>query len=145
MNYKRNQSNPLSNIEWETCWMAVRYAMNKRTINTSSLPIELLRNYYDRWSNPQRRLIVEDLKRNFDDYKKFGDENVDNPVWMKFWYTLDKTKHYSLALSDGSEIVGFEWNDNYYPLDWFNEDVEAYIPKECVVRKLLLYKNHEKK
>lgn len=141
MNYKQNQSNPLSDIEWSTCWMSIRYAMNRRTIDSVTLPIHLLQAYYDRWNDAQKRLIIQDLKQNFHDYKKFGDENIDHPVWMKFWYTLDKTKHLCLSLIDGSEIVGFKWNDKYYPLDWWDQIGEIYISEESVKHSLQLYKN----
>lgn len=141
MNYKQNQSNPLSNIEWDTCWMSIRYAMGRRTISSCTLPTHLLQAYYSRWTEAQKHLIIQDLNNYLHDYRKFGDENIDHPIWMKFFYTLDKTKHLFLSLVDGSEIIGFKWNDKYYSLDWWCQGGETYLPEESIKNSLQLHKH----
>ena len=66
MTDRNNKKRPLSSIEWDTCWMAIRYAMNRRTAASASLPTELLAAYYDRWTDGQKEMIVRDLWENLE-------------------------------------------------------------------------------
>lgn len=47
-----------------------RYAMNGRNISTASLPKELLRAYYYRWSAGEKQQIVRTLRDNLDELKR---------------------------------------------------------------------------
>jgi len=38
----------LSDFEWTCLWMAVRYAMNRQTIASATLPQDIIKNYYSR-------------------------------------------------------------------------------------------------
>jgi len=131
---------PLSDIEYDTCWMAIRYAQNRTTISCSTLPNRLIEEYWYRWTDEQKQDIVIDLERNektyskFNGAKAFGDENIDRPSWLKFWKALDVKNHTTVRTTDGSEYVVFEANDRIYPLNSYIENPykEIYIDKENI-------------
>ncbi len=58
----------LTEIEWTTCIMAVRYAMNGQTISTSYLPPMLVEAYWKRWSDGQKQFLADDLRHNQEEY-----------------------------------------------------------------------------
>ncbi len=89
--------NPLSSIEWNTCWMAIRYAMSRQTISSTSLPGELVESYYHRWTVDQKMIIAKDLraeearvaKVSDGRTKAFGNSRIDRPKWLKLWRACD--------------------------------------------------------
>lgn len=80
----------LSEIEWDTCWMAIRYAMNRQTASSASLPSQLIKAYGDRWTDLQKELILRDLKLHLIDNEYFGNKEVDHPKWMELLNYLKK-------------------------------------------------------
>lgn len=120
----KQNTGPLSSVEWDTCWMAIRYAMNRESAASAALPEALLAAYYDRWTDGQKEMIVRDLWENLENLKQrnetdkayFGDKGIDHPIWMRFLLTLDKSKHVMLTLTDGSEVICFEYDGRYYPI-----------------------------
>lgn len=140
MTDRNNKKRPLSSIEWDTCWMAIRYAMNRRTAASASLPTELLAAYYDRWTDGQKEMIVRDLWENLENLKVwneteevfFGDKGIDHPIWMRFLLTLDKSKHVMLTLTDGSKVICFEYDGLYYPITgrhwWKGPGIVTVVP-----------------
>ena len=133
-------NNKLTEIEWDTCWMAIRYAMNRQTIASATLPEMLMKQYYHRWSDNQKDMILRDLKSNFKEYGEdsFGNKNIDQPIWLKFMNCLDKTKHFKVLLIDDTEATLFESNEVYYPLDKYisNPSQNFYCPKENIKKYL---------
>lgn len=107
---------PLSSIEWDTLWMAIRYAMNGQTIATASLPPDIIKHYYHRLAEEQRKRIAEDLKRHFNQLAVFGDPQIDNKIWLKFYHALDVSKHKTAIGVDDTEYVVFEVLGVIYPL-----------------------------
>lgn len=136
---------PLSSVEWDTCWMAIRYAMNRRTAASASLPNELLAAYYDRWTDSQKEMIVRDLRENLENLKRwneadesyFGDEHIDHPRWMRFLLTLDKSTHKILTLKRRKKVECFEFEGVYYPVSdggWWVGCGALHVPKDAIVK-----------
>lgn len=143
MKTKHNAA-PLSEVEWDTCWMAIKYAMNGRNISTASLPKELLRAYYYRWSAGEQRQIVRTLRDNLDELKRiygtdkayFGDKNIDHPDWMRFLLTLDESTHKILTLKRRKKVEAIEFEGVYYPVSdggWWAGCGELYVPNDAIV------------
>lgn len=130
----KENTQPLTNVEWDTCWMAVRYAMGRRTAASASLPRKLLRAYYHRWTDAQKLQIARDLKEFMGDFGVFGDETIDHPEWVRFLMTLDFPSHLHANLKDGSMIAVFDYEGMYYPLDWWTGQGVKYVSKESIIR-----------
>lgn len=139
-------TNPLTAVEWDTCWMAIRYAMNRETIASASLPRELLRAYYDRWSDAQKRTIADDLHDHYEDFGCFGNKGIDHPEWMRFMLTLDQKEHCIVTASDGimtEKVECIEFEGKYYPISgahkWWEGVGDLTVVGECVknVEKIL--------
>lgn len=125
---KTDQMKPLSEIEWTTCWMAIRYAMGRCSAASASLPRELLETYFYRWTDTQKRVIVRELRNHLEDVKRwyntdeayFGDKDIDHPIWMRFLLTLDRSTHVEVTLENGCKVEAFEYEDEFYPVYWFD-------------------------
>lgn len=124
----------LSEFEWDLTWMSIRYAMNRQTIASTTLPQRIIKYYYSRFTENQKESIVRDLKENFEEYNIFGNEIIDHPKWMKFWYALDKSKHKEVVDIKGVKYIIFELFDKVYPLDKYLKEphLEIYLPKENI-------------
>lgn len=83
---------PLSSIEWDTCWMAIRYACGRQTIASAMLPRDLIDAYYDRWTDGQKQMIAKDLRNYLETHEYFGSKNIDHPEWMRFLHILENGK-----------------------------------------------------
>lgn len=136
---------PLSSVEWDTCWMAIKYAMNGRNISTGALPSELLGAYYHRWTPGQKQTIARILQDNLDDMKRaygedkvyFGDKNIDHPKWMRFLLTLDESTHKILTLKRRKKVECIEFEGVYYPVSdggWWIGCSALYVPKSAIVK-----------
>lgn len=126
----------LSSVEWVTCWMAIRYAMNRQTIASASLPRELLSAYYDRWSDGQKEIIARGLREHYDDFGCFGDKKVDHPEWMRFLLTLDEHTHKIVTTTNDQNIECIEFEGRYYPISgdrkWWKVVGELYVDPEQI-------------
>lgn len=124
----------LTDFEWTTCWMAIRYAMNRQTITSATLPEQIIKNYYHLFTEQQKQSIIRDLKENFEEYGKFGNETIDNPKWLKFWYSLDESKQFKVTDIEDKEHIVFQINDTIYPLDQYlkKPHSEIYLPIENI-------------
>ena len=140
----RPNTAPLSEDEWDTCWMAIRYAMNRMTISSASLPNELLSAYYSRWTPRQKEMIVRELRDNLENLKSwneseeayFGDKNIDHPNWMRFLLTLDESTHKILTLKRRKKVEAIEFEGVYYPVSdggWWAGCGALYVPKDAIV------------
>ena len=124
---KRPVSSRLSGFEWTLLWMAMRYAMNRQTIASVTLPGDIMSNWYKRLTNGQKQQLVRELKENEEDmqrmgYSAFGHKDIDRPHWIKFWKCLDESCHYEVELIDGSKIKVFEANGQIIPLEKYIEE-----------------------
>jgi hypothetical protein len=128
------KNNTLTDFEYTLLWMAIRYAMNRQTIASATLPIDIVENYYKKLSPHEKESIVIDLKRNIEENNKFGDPNIDNPVWMKFMNSLDEKTHQEVELIDNTKRTVFYANGRIYPLDKYLENPyqEIFIPEENI-------------
>jgi hypothetical protein len=127
---------PLSTFEHTLLWMAIRYAMNRQTIASATLPADIITNYYHRLTTAQKLSIVQDLERNENDLKgeAFGNRSIDRPHWIKFMKCLDEKCHYKIKTVDGEEIIVFEANDKYISLEKYihHPHQNWYIPEENI-------------
>lgn len=142
MSYTTKKNNlklsPLSEIEWTTLWMAIRYAMNRQTIASATLPEDVIKAYYHRLSEGQRKSIVRDLADNeemfsrMDGHSAFGSPTIDRPHWLRFWYALDDNRHYQVKLTNGEEITVFDLEGEIIPLQKYIEEPHRnwFVPKE---------------
>ena len=133
---KSKKIKPLSDFEWTLCWMAIRYAMGRRTIASAMLPSTIIREYYHRFSELQKKKISRDLLDYLSDREHFGDKNIDDTHWKRFLGILNTDGHYKVDLIDGSEITVFKVDDVIYSLD---KSIDSpfhnwYIPAENVKR-----------
>lgn len=137
---KNKTNNPLSSVEWTTCWMAVRYAMDRQSIQSASLPRDLLHAYWMRWTNGQKAMIARDLREHLEEVRSwnnqgdgyFGDKDIDHPEWMKFLLTLDITTHKQIKLIDGNIVTVFEYDGRFYPLDWWKGPGVKYVDPDAI-------------
>lgn len=121
----------LSEVEWYTCIMAIRYAKNRQSILSASLPSMLMEAYCLRWSDHEKETIFRELEDNV----IFGDSNIDDPIWKKFRAYLNQNTHYIALLIDKTEKEVFYENNKYYLVkDYENSpSKEIYIPKEYII------------
>lgn len=119
-----DKTKPLSTIEWDTLWMAVRYAMNGSTISTASLPDEILKAYYYRLSEQEKSMLVKLLKDNIIEmkrlgYEAFGHQEIDAPKWYKLLGALDTENHFYMVEKANKEnkFICFEANGDIIPLE----------------------------
>lgn len=133
---KPNVISRLSDFEWTCLWMAVRYAMNRQTIASATLPQDIVKNYYHRLSDGQKKSIAKDLKKNEDAFEgqAFGHKEIDRPHWIKLWKALDETCHYQVELIDGTKCTVFEANGKVVPLHkYIKEPYHNYfVPLESI-------------
>lgn len=128
---KKNK--PLTNIEWDTCWMAIRYAMGRKSISSAMLPRDLLSAYFDRWTLEQRSLILRDLKEYYETHKVFGDYSIDHDEWMKFMLTLDVETHYEVLPTTGEDpFKVFDYLGKMIPLSWYKHVGNIFVINEAV-------------
>lgn len=134
-NIPLRMSEPLSHLEWTTCWMAVRYAMGRQTIAAAMLPGEIIKEYYHRFSNIQKEMLIKELKRYVEENKHFGNLKIDNIHWLKFLSCLDISAHFNVLLKDDTTLLCFETLGVIYPLsEYFERPYNTfYIPEEMVV------------
>ena len=135
----KNQNEPLSLVEWETCWMAIKYAMNGRNISTVALPKLMLKAYNDRWSEIERQQIVKLLRDNLEEIEQrtgktayFGSEDIDHPEWMKLLLTLEKSSHKELTFRNGEKHLAIQFGKKWYPLDWYKYWNEIYYNSDLI-------------
>lgn len=133
-------TNPLTRIEWDTCWMAIRYAMGRKTIASATLPRELCQAYFYRWSDNQKTMIVRDLRQHLQDTARwngdstayFGQKNIDHPEWMRFLLCLEEKSHITIKDNEGNTHKAFKFNGKIYPLDWWKHNTETYFNPEMI-------------
>lgn len=130
-NKKADKQNPLSDIQWTMCWMAIRYAMNRKTIASSMLPGKIIQSYYDRFTHLQKQQIVKDLQRQYKMFgiKAFGDPVIDRPSWLKFWKAMQVSSHQYVHLKNGLTYKAFFVDNRWYPLQQYVKHpfVDTYI------------------
>lgn len=105
----------LSETEWTLIWMAIRYAMNRETISSATLPEQIIRAFYGRLTSLQKQAICKDLQENFERFEKFGNPKIDHRHWMKFWKCLDTTSHIKVK-REGRDFLCFQVGEKFYPL-----------------------------
>ena len=129
---------PLMDHEWTLIWMSVRYARGGSTIATATLPFDIIHYYYQRMNSSQKKLLVRDLSEYLEEFGKFGNEKIDDPIWRKFLAALDMSKHVDVKLVDGKTCRAFQCNERIYPLAEYiaNPESEVYIPEESIVADL---------
>jgi hypothetical protein len=120
--------------------------MGRKTIASVTLPMQIIKEYYYRLSDVQKKLLVRDLKEYLKELSKFGDEKIDHPMWMKFLMALDVDSHREVDLIDGTRCIIFEANDKIYPLHKYIENpyINTYLPDENIKKKEKNSKNIDK-
>ena len=138
-NTKPHVSSRLSDFEWTLLWMAMRYAMNRQTIASATLPEDIMSNWYKRLTNGQKQHIAKELKDNEEDmermgYTAFGHKDIDRPHWVKLWKCLDESSHYEVELIDGTKCKVFEANGQIIPLEKYIEEPfrNYFVPAENI-------------
>ena len=128
--------NPLSDFEQTLLWMAIRYAMNRQSIASATLPTDIISNWYHRLSKNDKERTVIDLQRNLQDFEEraFGDPGIDKPIWIKFMNALDENCHIKVKLIDDTEEIVFPFEDEYIPLASYIATPyrHIFIPKENI-------------
>ena len=131
--------NQLTEIEWETCIMAIRYAMNRQTISSAMLPSQLVEAYWERWSDDQKQFIADDLQRKIDTQealglKSFGNPGIDRIHWMRFMSACNLKNHCNVTDIEGHTHKCFKANDKIYPLEEYVKKPyrEIWLPDESI-------------
>lgn len=135
----------LSAAEWDTCWMAVRYAVGGQSISTSLLPFELLSAYWRRWSVGEKARLLSILNDHLDSVRRltgesevcFGSPMFDHKQWELFRRTLDSGQHVEVSLTSGKVLTCVEYDGNYYPisgdLPWWTGQGFPCFRKDVIV------------
>lgn len=136
MNDNSYPKNPLNDIEWTTLWMSIRYACGRQTISSATLPQLIVKSYWHRMTELQKKQIYDDLKREYDNYGEnaFGSPTIDKPVWLKFMEAMNEKNRKIAVATDGNNHEVFYINEKYYPLDSYVETPhqEIYLPEENI-------------
>lgn len=124
----------LTDLQWDTCWMAIRYAMGRRSISSATLPKQIVQEYYNKIGEGRKSLIARDLQQFLDEGGKFGDPGIDDVIWFKFLAAMKFRDHKEITTIDGSKVMVFEANGRVYPLEQYvkNPWIECFIPKENI-------------
>lgn len=139
MNKEINTS-PLTDIEWDTLWMAISYANPRGTIACTFLPGQVITNYYHRLSYDQKMMIVSNLKKDRQNNgNMFGHNSSDTLVWDKFIACLDEINYFQVIDINGEEHTCFMVDNVFYIVKSYLETPhkEVYLPKENI--KTVLY------
>jgi len=126
----------LTDLEWTMCWMAVRYAAQRRTGVCMGLPADLIRAYYHRFTPWQKQMLVDDLRKMVRPNAVQPRETInDKPEWLKFLAALEPDKHYEVTDTANERYTVFEVNGRVYPLHRYLEEPgkEIFLPVENIV------------
>lgn len=139
MNKKTNSPTPLSEFEYDLLWMSIRYACGRRTIACSCFPKEIVKNWWHRISDGQKRAIYRDIKNELDFRNRIGGKegfgnDLDNRVWQKFMSACNVDAYEDITLSDGSRETVFRANNVTYPLKSYIENpwADIFIPEDRI-------------
>jgi len=95
------RTDKLSSMEWQTLWMAIRYAVGRKTIACSSLPGGIAREYVHRLNDQQKVMIVKDIRSEIEMCRGFARdemwEGIDAPEWEALADSLDTKKHHQIV------------------------------------------------
>jgi hypothetical protein len=140
---KENEFQPLTSIEYDTMWMAVRYASGRNTIASASLPYEIIESYWERLTDGQKLQLYNDINDEIEDCEKWEkNEGIslkcDEP-WYQFRALLDNTNRYLVTAKDGKKtekITCFEYKDKFVPIsEWIkNPYIFVYVAPECIIK-----------
>lgn len=122
----------LLDIEYETLWMAMKYACHRRTISCSNMPQMIIFHYGVRISTIQRKKLFDALKEE----EQFSD--IDMPLkvdfnWLKLMAFLDDNTHVSMKHKDrDGDLLFFTLNGIYYPVMSYCENpyIDTFIDEE---------------
>ena len=129
----RRKTRALTDIEWTTCWMSVRYAYNRESIASTTLPVSITQQYYNRFTQHQKDTLKEELSR-LKKETSSGERHISSSqFWDMLYSALDVEKHRRLTIGDSSYVL-FPYSDKLYRLDSFikNPYKALYIPMEKV-------------
>ncbi len=137
----KNNTEKLSGFEYNLLWMAIRYAMNRSSAICSTLPMDIMENYYHRLTKELMADIVDDLKNNSREFGEnaFGHKAIDRPIWLKFMCALDVDSHYIVTLTDGTNRVVFDFDGKIIPLQKYIDEphIGYSISPECIVDRII--------
>lgn len=104
---------PLTDIEWTTCWMAMRYAKGRSSIASIMLAGDIVKEYWSRFTDLQRSMLAKE------------DDNHVHPAWKKFFAALNP----ETVTIQGKEIRIFKANGRAYPFEEYlkNPHMEVYF------------------
>lgn len=107
-------------------WMACRYACNRRSIASVTLPQRIVAAYWYKMDDYQRVKLGEDIERE-------KQEGMDLS-WVKFYKALNPIHHKNVELTDGTKDTIFEVNNRIYSLNKYLlfPYQEWFIPNENI-------------
>jgi len=158
-NSKPLVSDGISAFEYEVIWMAIRYAVGKNSISCVTLPYDLVKNVYHRFTRRQRIDVSADIMREMERIARFKGaipvlnndvpSDVDNEfidkshvnVWLKFAAALNDDEHVFVRVVDNAVMKVFRVGDRYYVLDDYLKEPhrERYIPLENIIGEVGKY------
>jgi hypothetical protein len=128
------KSKKLSEIEWTTCWMAVRYAIGRGTITSVSLAGDVVRSYCKRLNDNQKKQLADEVDRYYNNYPGNQDKNDDTKrIWKKFAkYMIGN--YTDIKATDDSVHPCFEFCEVWYTVAAYekNPSIDAFIPEENI-------------
>jgi len=126
---KNQRVEKISDFQYTLLWMAVRYAVGRRSITSLMLPDQIVRNWGGLLEEQQKRLIFRDIIESVVDEHRFikepSAEDIEDNSWLKFASWLDETNRYTIeAENEGKSETSecFLFMGRYYPvkgLDWW--------------------------
>lgn len=132
---KADKKSPFGMFEFDILWMAIEYAMTRKTAVCLDLPRQIIENLY-RLSPPQRKNLHSFYKK-----IKFKDELLDSS-WGIFFSYLDETNRYNIE-RQGVGCLGFLHKDKYYYVSDYEDnscclvEISMTNPEEFKITKII--------
>jgi hypothetical protein len=121
----------LNEWEWTLIWSSMRYFIGRQTIASAMWPHDFLKNSYKKLDSYQIKSLHKDLEEHFKDFGKFGNKDIDSPMWEKLMIFLSNNRYVVVAEGtdiERQEIECFKHGEKYIPIDSFtNSSIEQYV------------------
>ena len=125
---KKIEKTELTDWEWTLVWSSMRYFVGRQTIASAMWPVDLIQNYDKYLSQVQRNAIYGELDRYFEEYKVFGNPDIDSDRWECLMHYMNKDNRYLVQVKykeDGEAIedavICFKHKDVYCSVEKYAE------------------------
>ncbi len=132
----------LSTWEWTLIWSSMRYFMGRQTISSAMWPHDFLKNVWSKsiLTKEQIYSLHRDLKEHYDDFGKFGNKEIDSPMWEKLTILLSGKRY--LVTAEGpnipsQDIICIKHNNLYISVEGFTSSNVNQWVHEPYIKKII--------